>query len=127
MRTRGFTLTEVLITVGIIAILASMALPQYRRVVERQRWQEARDMLVTIYAGEQTFASINNNDYLAIPGGGWDQLYMDNPTPADGALAYKVTATKTPPQFTATATWKATDEIQTIDQTRKFGGDWAYP
>ena len=38
---KGFTSEEILVTVLIIAILAAIALPQYKRTVERVKLQEA--------------------------------------------------------------------------------------
>ena len=45
---KGFTLIELMITVLIVGILASVALPQYRKAVERSRSLEARVVWDTI-------------------------------------------------------------------------------
>ena len=41
MNKQGFTLTELLITVVIVGILVSIALPMYTRTIERSRATEA--------------------------------------------------------------------------------------
>ena len=46
---KGFTLIEVLAVVLIIAILTSVALPQYRKSLERSKVAEARQLLPAIY------------------------------------------------------------------------------
>lgn len=49
---RGFTLLELLMVVVIIAILSSIAIPQYIRTVERARMSEALSMLGQLHAAQ---------------------------------------------------------------------------
>ncbi|MBI3330921.1 MAG: prepilin-type N-terminal cleavage/methylation domain-containing protein, partial [Candidatus Omnitrophica bacterium] len=56
---RGFTLLELLMVVIIIAILASIALPQYFRVVERSRVSQVASLLSTIRGSELRFKAQN--------------------------------------------------------------------
>ncbi len=53
---KGFTLIELLTVVLIIAILSGVALPQYRKVVEKARVSEAQSMLRTIYDSSERMA-----------------------------------------------------------------------
>ena len=52
---RGFTLLELLMVVIIIAILASIALPQYFRVTERSRTAQALQLLSSIRGSQIRF------------------------------------------------------------------------
>ena len=64
---RGFTLLELLMVVIIIAILASIALPQYLRATERSRASEALQVLGAIRGSQQRFrASAANGLYTNV-------------------------------------------------------------
>lgn len=70
---RGFTLIEVMITVAIVAILASVALPAYDRYVQRSRVPPALDALSSYHTRmEQRFQDVGSyangaNCALAVP------------------------------------------------------------
>lgn len=60
-KNRGFTLIEVMITVAIISILASIALPSYRSYVQRSRVPVALDGLSAFYTRmEQRYQDTGN-------------------------------------------------------------------
>ena len=52
---KGFTLVELLAVVIIIAVLSSVAMPQYRRSLERSRVAEALELLPAIYDAQQRY------------------------------------------------------------------------
>ena len=63
-RQGGFTLLELLMVVIIIAILASIAIPQYLRVAERSRAAEALTNLAAIRSAELRYrAQVPTQDY----------------------------------------------------------------
>ncbi|OGX38741.1 MAG: hypothetical protein A3C53_02665 [Omnitrophica WOR_2 bacterium RIFCSPHIGHO2_02_FULL_68_15] len=55
----GFTLLELLMVVIIIAILASIALPQYFKAAERSRASEAVQILATIRGSEGRYKAMS--------------------------------------------------------------------
>jgi type IV pilus assembly protein PilE len=64
MKTRGFTLIEILITVAIVGILAAIALPSYSAQVQKSRRADAKAALLTAavqlqryYTERNTFAT----------------------------------------------------------------------
>jgi prepilin-type N-terminal cleavage/methylation domain-containing protein len=54
-RTTGFTLIELMIVVAIIAILASIAIPNFMRFQNKSRQSEARILLNGVYASELSY------------------------------------------------------------------------
>lgn len=55
MEKNGFTLTELLIVVVVISILASVGFPEYLKVMEKGRSSEARTILGQIRSGETAY------------------------------------------------------------------------
>lgn len=55
----GFTLIELLVVVLIIGILASVAMPQYNKAVEKSRATQALAILKSLYAAQETYYMAN--------------------------------------------------------------------
>jgi type IV pilus assembly protein PilE len=63
-RIRGFTLIEIMITVAILAIVASVALPSYSAYIQRSRVPAALDALTVISAKmEMVYQDRNDGTY----------------------------------------------------------------
>jgi type IV pilus assembly protein PilE len=100
---RGFTLMEVLVTVGIIAILGMIAGPSYFSYLTESRRAEAHTTLLALaQAQEQWFTS--NNAYTNT------MANLEPLIPAivannvnQGNYTFAMTVTAGPPAFTATA------------------------
>ena len=84
---RGFTLLELLMVVIIIAILASIALPQYLRASERTRASEALQILGAIRSAELRYQASNPGNTFT---GDCGELDTDIP-------ACQTSTTPTPP------------------------------
>lgn len=56
---RGFTLIELLVVVLVIGILATAAIPQYFKVVERARIAEAQSMFASVKSAQMTYMAKN--------------------------------------------------------------------
>jgi len=68
-RSRGFTIIELLIVVVIIGVLATMAVPQFQRAVERAKVAKAKNMMALILKGANMIRSQNNcNQYDGLGG-----------------------------------------------------------
>ncbi len=72
---RGFTLIELLVVVLIIGILASTAIPQYFKVVERARLAEAQSMFATVKSAQMAY--ITKNGRFANNWGDLDLTFMN--------------------------------------------------
>jgi len=98
----GFTLIEVMITVAIVAILASIALPSYRQYVIRAKRSAAQAQMMDIANRQQQFLIANRNyaDKTALTGSGYSL-----PAEVAGNYSYDVTLQESgPPTFTITFT-----------------------
>lgn len=121
----------------ITAILASMALPQYQKTVERGYWRSAQDLLQTIYAGEQIYWT--NNEFYIDPETApatWLDIYLDNPNLPGRPTPSKFLVTDvTASTFTATAArgdgrCMSLDESNTLVFSSSAGGctsAWSIP
>jgi len=126
---QGFTLAELMVTIGLIAILAAVALPQFQKTIRRGHRQAAIDILRTIFAGEQVRKSVNGQ-FLALTdtSPNWNDIFMDNPNSVL-PVTFAVTATLgPPPTFTATATYTPTSQTMTINQASTLDtSGWPQP
>ncbi|MGA2023761.1 MAG: type IV pilin protein [Steroidobacteraceae bacterium] len=62
----GFTLVELMVTMGIAAILAAIALPAYNTAVRKSRRTEAKTALLDLAGREERYFN-TNNAYTATP------------------------------------------------------------
>lgn len=60
MRSRGFTLVEVIIVVAIVAIFVAIAIPSYAEYVNRGRRAEGRSALTDMLQQQERFYAANN-------------------------------------------------------------------
>lgn len=115
-RTRhaGFTLVELMITIVIVSILASIAVPAYTHQIRKSRRTEARTALLELASREERFLAANNLysvtatdlGYGSIPTAVGSGYYTMNVVPGAGSpLSGTLNGSATSvPTFTATAT-----------------------
>lgn len=114
---KGFTLIELMIAVGIIAILAAVVLPQYRMYTERTHRTEAMADLMECAQGMERMAS-QTFTYEGGAVGGADAGVVDASvcTPVSTSAnvnRYVITVNGTPTAFTLLAT-----PVGNVDQGR---------
>ena len=89
-RSSGFTLIELMVTVAIVGILASIALPSYSSYIARARRADARTQLVQVAQVMQRFYAANDR-YDQDRGANAIQIPSNiQGSPADGTRLYSV-------------------------------------
>jgi type IV pilus assembly protein PilE len=103
-RHSGFTLIEVMVTVAIVAILASIAYPSYQDYILRGRIAEATTGLQESRVRmEQAF--LDNRTYVGAVANGWNAASTCNATgPQTGQSLFQYTCAGTATTYTITAT-----------------------
>jgi type IV pilus assembly protein PilA len=85
----GFTLVELMVVVAIIGILATLAVPQYKKFQAKSRQSEARLSLGGAYTIEQSFAAENSSYTQCLGQAGYNRdgvrFYYSVGFHADGA------------------------------------------
>jgi len=98
MKARGFTLIELMITVAVIAIIASIAYPSYQEQIQKTRRSEAKAALMDAAARvERHYTQFGNYaGAIATPTTTENGYYTITFTPAVGASpqTYSITATR---------------------------------
>ena len=83
----GFTLIELLVVVLIIGILAAVALPQYRRAVDKARFMKLLTPITSIAKAIDAYYLANGTFPTQ-----WDELGITLPGTVDGHYLYQGTA-----------------------------------
>ena len=120
----GFTLIELMVTVVIIAILASVALPSYNGQVVKSRRTDVQRVLVSHAQSLERYFTTNGR-YVTTVGG--TTCGVANPATTTGYTLGTVCADTT---FTITATVvsgssQASDGNQTLTNTGARTGKWS--
>jgi type IV pilus assembly protein PilE len=87
---RGFTLIELMITVAIVGILASIAYPSYQASVMKSRRADAQGALLGFANSMERYFTVNNK-YTGAGAGGGDTgipTIFSATSPVDGGTAY---------------------------------------
>ena len=100
----------------IVGILASTAVPQYLRTVERSYWRSAQDVLRTIYAGEQVYWTVHRT-FTDPDAGAWATVFMDDPNVGSGIPVTFLVTDADADGFLATAA-RGDGRCLSIDETK---------
>ena len=120
MRSKGFTLVEVLIVVIIIGILAAIGIPQFATSIEKAKGGEARAGLGHIQTAEKVYFAEN-------------EFYTNNLANLDISLTERywdfTITTPSSTEYTATAARSGgtrSGQTITMDEDGTIGGTWEF-
>lgn len=119
-RQRGFTLTELMIVVTVLAILAAIAIPSYRQYVLRSQRVDAKNALLALATAQEKFF-LQCNTYATNLGAAnscTTETIGFNSTSERGW--YDLTIAATASDFTLTATANASGPQFTDNSCRSF-------
>jgi type IV fimbrial biogenesis protein FimT len=85
MKQRGFTLFELLVVLGIAAVLVALALPSYQRMVQQERHTRAVNQLQAMYKFARSEA-IKRNQQVNIVAGATGHWQVELPQQADRSI-----------------------------------------
>lgn len=107
-RYAGFTLTEILIVLVIVGILASIALPAYDQYVQRANRSAAQQFMLDLASRSEQYR-LDARNYPTAIGTAAGEIDVTVPTDTSDYYTVDITAdnTATPPTYTITATPKA--------------------
>lgn len=88
MSKNGYTLMELIVTVAVIGILASISIPSYTSYILKARRIEGRSFLMEIMQRQEKYYNENNTYVINLT-----QLGYSSATPNSEKDYYKVTAT----------------------------------
>ncbi len=129
----GFTLTELMVVVVLVGILAAVAVPVYDRYIRQTKASEARAMIGAIVAAEKAYAERNGVFVAAsTPQDFLDKLKID--IKESGLFDYAVSGVSGKDRFTVTATVNSEGVSQGLpsggtvvyqyDRNREPRGQW---
>ena len=63
MKSKGFTLMELMVVLIVMGVIAGLAMPKYARSVESSHRKDAENQLLLVHSAQDMYASRNNNVY----------------------------------------------------------------